>query len=180
MSNPVTDALGVPMTLAQVRDYCANPPNVEAERTIAGRTPIKRMQALADRYEEALFNQMLGRVQLLHERATARVKDSDETLDLVEQKITEWAKALRSGRLSPDEVLANVREIPPVLTAIRTDLDASRDDAEAAEEFLEQDVAEHQKAELDRLPAMRNGLPVITEAWLRGEVENDPRLPGEE
>jgi hypothetical protein len=160
------DDVGVPVTLWQWRAWCQNPPP-GAEQVSQGQSAHKRGEAFAARYEESLWNTMIERRNTLHERAVARVEDADTTLDLTEETIEKTAKALRSGRKTPEEVLDIVRQIPPVLTSVMQDLDASRDDAVAAEEFLDQDPADFQKAELERFPTLQ--VPRVTEAFLRGD-----------
>jgi hypothetical protein len=171
----VFDAVGVPMTLAQLRAWCENPPP-GAEQIFNGQSAHKRGQDLEPRYEESLWNIMVGRRNTLHERAVARVEDADATLDLTEETIEKAVKALQSGRMLPEEVLEVLRQIPPVLDHVRQDLDASRDDAVAAEEFLDQDPADFQRAELERFPTLQ--VPRVTEAFLRGDPSApDPLAP---
>jgi hypothetical protein len=171
----VFDAVGTPVTLQQMREWCENPPQ-GAEQVFQGQSARHRGEAFTARYEESLWSTMVERRNSLRDRAAARVEDADATLDLTEDTIAKAAKDLRSGRMTPEQVLTFVRQIPPVLTSVMGDLDASRDDGAAAAAFMEQDPADFQKAELERFPTLQ--VPRVTEAFLRGNPgAPDPLAP---
>jgi hypothetical protein len=169
---------GIQPTYADALAMGDNPP-AGWEQVMNGQTPHKRWKDFTSRYGESIWNNvMVPRVAGLAERANARVEDADATLDLTEETIAKTAKDLGSRRMSPDEVLEVVRQIPPVLTTVMQDLDASAEDAKLAAAFLDQDPAEFQKAEIERFPQLRQALPRVTGAWLTGDASAPDPLAG--
>jgi hypothetical protein len=139
------------------------------ERTINGNKPKKRWKDLRDRRAQALRAEQVRRYTGLHEVATQKINDADETLDLLEEQIDKWFKALKAMRLGPDEGMSNVKASTPVVQSCIRDYESAAKDAEAATEFIDQPVEDFEEDQLARFPSLRQSLPVVTNAWLAGE-----------
>lgn len=162
------------MSLAECERYRRNPP-AEANQRANGSTPIQRMDGLTDAIRQLYRGRMEANTQRLADRAFERVEGADDLLDLIEERLDEWDSGLDSGRLTDGDIFDNLRGLHEPLAAARSEYDAAAADAEAGRAFLGQTEEEFEKQQIDRFPRLADSLPLVTEAWLRGEPDaRDP------
>ncbi len=170
--NDITDNVGIYADTDWLENYTSNPPP-EAQQRVNGDTPLGRVERLRERWERQERAKQIERYNALHERTEAEVEDADETLDLIPEKVASWVAAMEAGTLDPEQVMRNIAELAPVITAIQETYANAQRDAEEATAMIDTDPATDAKQRAERFPSLRRSGPYVTEAWLRG----DPNAP---
>ncbi len=160
--------LGQPFSLHAIEGYCESPP-APAQFKVNGSTAAERMARLGKRARSAMRAKQMDRYSALLDAAGEVTDDADEALDLLSERVTAWTRDMRSGQLDPDEVLQNIAECPAVLAWVTKSYASVAGDADAAMAMINMDPADYQTSLLERFPALEQSLPVVTEAWLRGD-----------
>lgn len=164
----VVGVLGEQLTLGAMSAYDESPP-AAAQVKVNGRTPAQRMASLRQRRRAAIRRQQLDRREAVRNGAIERIEDADDTLDVLEERIDAWLTDMRSGALDPSDMLNRIGGCAPVVSAVRDSYKSVGRDRDAADAMIDTDPAEYEAELLQRFPLLQQSLPVVTEAWLRGE-----------
>ena len=154
--------------LSAMSAYDESPPPA-AQVKVNGRTPAERMASLRQQHRDAVRRKQLDRHGAVLSGSIERIKDADDTLDVLDERLDEWLTDMRSGALDPAAMLRNIGECAPVINAVRDAYDSVGRDREAADAMVDTDPVDYEAELLGRFPLLQQSLPVVTEAWLRGE-----------
>ncbi len=145
---------------------------------VNGDTPLRRVERLRDRWARQQRAKQAERYAAVLTPAREAVKDADETVDALSDKISDWLDQMRAGTLDPEQVMKNLSDVPAVLKAIQQAYDECDRDAEAAGAMIDLDPAEYAQRIAERFPAAAHGI-YLTTAWLRGEPGAPDPLGGD-